>query len=363
MRVLHVVESFSTGVLQVISLICRSVQTIDEFVVLHGRREETPQDLERWFGPRVRLIAWNVERDLVPSSDLRAFRELRGVVRALRPDIIHAHSSKAGALCRLLTLVEGANVAYSPHGYAFLRQDLSRTKQHFYRSLEWLLGHLHHVTVACGTGELVQATSVSRRSMLIPNMIDVGYLGDLKASHRDDGSLVVAMCGSIRPQKNFPLFASVAEHLQGEAFVFKWIGGGRIPAGCTVPSNVAVTGWLDPRGAAAELAASDIFMQTSLWEGLPIAMLEAMALRLPVLATPAAGNLELVIDGVNGFKCGGVADFVDRLRELGSSGELRARLGDNGRRIVDRNHDVALTANRWESLYRSFDRYAQYGGI
>ncbi len=363
MRVLHAVESFSSGVLQSISLICRSVPAIDEFVVLHGNRAETPKDLDRWFSPGVRLIEWHVERELSASADLRAFRELRSVVRDLRPDVIHAHSSKAGALCRLLTLVEKANVVYSPRGYAFLRGDLPRAKQRFYRSLEWLLGQLDHITVACGVGELIQAASVSRRCMLIPNMIDVGPLGALEGRRRHDAVLAVAMCGRIQPQKNFPLFASIAERLQGEPFVFKWIGGGRVPPGCPVPPNVEITGWLERRAALAQLAASDVFLQTSLWEGLPLAMLEAMALRLPVLVLPAVGNSELAIDGVNGFKCGCVDDFVDRLRELRESSDLRARLGEQGRHIVDRNHDATVTATRWESLYRSFARYAQYGGV
>ena len=363
MRVLHAVESFTGGVLQSISLICRSVPAIDEFAVLHGNREETPNDLERWFNPGVRLIKWHVEREVSASGDLRAFRELRSVVRELRPDIIHAHSSKAGALCRLLTLVEDVNVVYSPRGYSFLRGDLSPAKQRFYRSLEWLLGKLDHITVACGAGELIHAASVSRRCVLIPNMIDVGHLGGLDGRRRHAATLAVAMCGRIQPQKNFPLFASIAERLQGEPFVFKWIGGGRVPPGCPVPPNVEITGWLDRRAALAQLASSDVFVQTSLWEGLPLAMLEAMALRLPVLAMPAVGNSELVIDGVNGFKCGCVDDFVDRLRELRDSSDLRARLGERGWHIVDRNHDATVTATRWESLYRSFARYAQYGGV
>jgi len=363
MRVLHAVESFGGGVLESISLICRSVPAIDEFAVLHGNREETPPDLDRWFNPSVRLIKWHVERELSATADLRAFRELRSVVRELRPDILHAHSSKAGALCRLLTFVEKANVVYSPHGYSFLRRDLSRAKQRFYHGLEWLLGQRDHITVACGAGELIQAASVSRRCVLIPNTIDVAYLAGLDGRRRHDATLVVAMCGGIRPQKNFPLFASIAERLQGEPFVFRWIGGGRVPPGCPLPPNVEITGWLDRRAALAQLASSDVYVQTSLWEGLPLAMLEAMALRLPVLVMPAVGNSELVIDGVNGFKCGCVDDFVERLRELQESSDLRARLGERSRHIVDRNHDATLTATRWESLYRSFARYAQYGGI
>jgi glycosyltransferase involved in cell wall biosynthesis len=363
MRVLHAVESFGGGVLQSISLICRSVPAIDEFAVLHGTRDETPKDLDRWFDPGVRLMNWHVERELSAAADLRAFRELRRFVRELRPDIIHAHSSKAGALCRLLTLVEKANVVYSPRGYSFLRGDLSPAKQRFYRSLEWLLGQLDHITVACGAAELIQAAAVSRRCVLIPNMIDVAHLGRLDGRRRDGATLAVAMCGRIQPQKNFPLFASIAERMQDEPFVFKWIGGGRVPPACPVPPNLEITGWLDRRAALAELASSDVFAQTSLWEGLPLAMLEAMALRLPVLVMPAVGNSELVIDGVNGFKCGCVEDFVDRLRELHASSDLRARLGERGRHLVDRNHDPALMATRWESLYRSFARYAQYGGI
>ena len=162
---------------------------------------------------------------------------------------------------------------------------------------------------------------------------------------------------AIRPQKNFPLFAEVASRFSETDAVFTWIGGGD-PPGSHVPANVHVTGWLARNEALAKLAECDVFMQTSLWEGLPLSVLEAMAFALPVLGTPAAGNTELIIDGFNGYVCLSPDDFEHKLRELSRDPELRARCGAAGRDFVFRYHTSDAVSPRWSSVYHSYRRYA-----
>ncbi len=360
-RILHVVEAFSTGILQSISQICNSLNDDFEFSILHGNRKETPQNLQSYFSSEIRLIPWCAKREIDASHEIRTLCELRNAVTEIKPDIIHAHSSKAGALSRLFALHCHLPVIYSPRGYSFLRRDISLPVRTGYRLLEWGLGRLPHITVACGIGELLQAARVSPHVQMIPNMIDTRNIDLLRCTPRMNGErLTVAMSGGIRPQKNFTLFAEIANILRNDEFDFLWIGGGEIPVQQPLPANLKVTGWLDRNDAVKLLAQADVFAQTSLWEGLPIALLEAMALGLPVLSTPGVGNSELVLDGVNGYICEDARDFERRLRALAAVPEDRVRMGQSSRNIVDRNHAVLVNAPRWASLYQAYSRYEKF---
>jgi glycosyltransferase involved in cell wall biosynthesis len=115
-----------------------------------------------------------------------------------------------------------------------------------------------------------------------------------------------------------------------------------------------------PREAVlARVSRAQVFCQTSLWEGLPIALLEAMALGLPVLAWPAVGNRELVVEGETGYTCRTAEEFATRLRALADDPGRRAALGAAGRARIVRQHDAAVVALQWASIYGHYERYEQ----
>jgi glycosyltransferase involved in cell wall biosynthesis len=87
--------------------------------------------------------------------------------------------------------------------------------------------------------------------------------------------------------------------------------------------------------------------------------LEAMALGLPVLAWPAVGNRELVVEGETGYTCRTAEEFATRLRALAADPGRRAALGEAGRVRVGRQHDAAFVAAQWASVYAHYDRYGQ----
>ena len=329
--VLHVVEAFSTGIIQSIRSICRALEGEVSFRILYGRRPETPADVESQYPSSVGFTNWHTaSRAIDPRQDCRAVAELRATVDQLRPDLIHAHSSKAGAFARLAYPSGRVPVLYSPRGYSFLQLDKGLAGRAAFWSLEWLLGRLPHITVGCGTGEYDLARTVARRAVLIPNMIESRDFPAQGDGLRPDpaGPLRVAMAGGIRPQKNFPLFCEVARAFEGRDMRFIWIGDGTIPPGLRVPDTVTITGWLPRTEVLRQMAGCHLYMQTSLWEGLPVALLEGMVLGLAVLACPAVGNTELVIEGANGFLCPDAPSFIARLLQLDNNRIALAALGE-----------------------------------
>jgi glycosyltransferase involved in cell wall biosynthesis len=359
LRVVHVVEPLATGPLQSIARICWGLRERFEFTLIHGQRPDLPAVARESFPPEVQLLPWRVGRAISPRDDWIALRQLKAMLSAARPDVVHAHCSKAGALARLATLSTPFKVVYSPRGYSFLRSDVGTPTRLLYRSLEAALGRVPHLTVACGVGEYAEGLKVARRVELVSNMIDLSDFAALTGPREEGGPMTVVMCGEIRPQKNFSLFREIARLCSRSSMRFVWLGGGMPPPGPPLPDNLEIAGWLPREAVLARLSRAQVFCQTSLWEGLPIALLEAMALGLPVLAWPAVGNRELIVEGETGYTCRTAEEFATRLRALAEDPERRAALGAAGRARIVRQHDAAVIALQWASIYGHYERYGQ----
>ena len=125
-------------------------------------------------------------------------------------------------------------------------------------------------------------------------------------------------------------------------------------AALDISSAVSFTGYLDQDEVAAALAEADMLVLPSFAEGLPVVLMEALASRIPIIATQVAGVAELVRDGETGFLVppGDVESLTDRLNQLLSDPELCRRMGEAGRNAVLAQHDVAVEAAKLLALFR-----------
>ena len=101
------------------------------------------------------------------------------------------------------------------------------------------------------------------------------------------------------------------------------------------------------------LAAADMFVLPSKTEGISNALLEAMSSQIACLATPVGGNLEVLVDGINGLlvPVGDVNAWANKLLEVGMDHELRERLGRSARNRILQNYDFKVVGRRYEDLY------------
>ncbi|OUO46649.1 glycosyl transferase [Olsenella sp. An285] len=350
----------------VVSLANRLVESYDVYLA-YAVRPQTPEDYRDFFDSRVRLIeVRDLVRQISPRHDLRALLELVRIGGEVRPDVIHLHSSKAGVLGRLAYWRAGVPLFYTPHGYSFLMKQAGAPKRALYRLMELVMARVRCTTIACSKGELDEALSLSKRALLVNNGIDPEEidacleraLGEKNLEPRERDAYTVFTIGRICDQKNPELFNRIALSLPDLRFL--WIGDGELRDALTA-SNIEVTGWLGRQEVLALASQADCFLLPSLWEGLPISLLEAMYLGKPCVVSDVIGNRDVIRDGENGFVCGTLEQFVRAIREAARA-EVAAPLREAALRDIRDTYNVEAMARSYESIYEQALRGASECG-
>jgi glycosyltransferase involved in cell wall biosynthesis len=160
----------------------------------------------------------------------------------------------------------------------------------------------------------------------VRNGITINEVQKYSIAH-NNSTLTIGIVGRITAARNPELFNTIA--LQNPQFNFVWIGDGELKSALSA-TNISVTGWfLNQKEVLQELNKIDVYIQTSLWEGLPIAVLEAMAMQKPVVATNIVGNKDIVVPNETGFLFDTILEVNEYLAILQDE-NTRAVLGKNG---------------------------------
>ena len=201
------------------------------------------------------------------------------------------------------------------------------------------------------------------RHTVIPNGVEPVGIEDAQRMRRtmrmslgiSDDALVVATLSRFDYQKNMQEAYAVAKAFPSA--VFLWAGHGEDSAGLEITAqaegvnNVRFLGALDdPVGV---LAASDIYLSTSRWEGLPLAVLEAMASGLAVVASDVTGHREVVGESGSGllYPSGSPELAVEALKQLSNDPALLRKLGDRARDIQQGRYSAVQMAARVTAIY------------
>jgi glycosyltransferase involved in cell wall biosynthesis len=317
MRVLLVTEASGSGTLGVVTALAAGMSEAGHDVTLaYGERPETPAELR--VPDAVRLVALPWTRR-TPRVQVAAARALRALAARLRPDVIHLHSSFAGALGSFC--LYGAPLVYTPHGYAFGRSSDSRAARAVYRIAERVIAR------RCTVAAVSEAEAALARHVLGAPRVGVVRNGipDLDApvgTAEPDGALVVGS-GRVGPARRPAESARILAAVRDVADV-RWIGDA--PGGEAAPLHAAgipVTGWLAHEDALAELGRATVLLHYSAWDGAPLAVLEAIARDVVVVASDIPPNRELL--GAEQV-CADEAAAVALIRAVLGDAELRERL-------------------------------------
>jgi glycosyltransferase involved in cell wall biosynthesis len=277
--VLHVVESFGGGVA----------------TALHQYTLATPQlthhllktEREGDFIDSGETASFAKVRDM-PTGWYGAIRSIRKTVKELKPDIIHAHSSFAGFYVRLgLRASRKRPIIYTPHGYASERADISSKTAIAFRFVERVLSLNTSKYAACSPRE----ASLSRfggsleKVVYVPNVAHLAQTSDRSnVTSGDRQAFRVVATGRLTPARDPDFFREVALIVRktNPEIEFVWVGGGeKMYESALNEAGVRVTGWLPRNEAIAAFAAADVHVHPAAWDGFPMVLLEANALRIP----------------------------------------------------------------------------------
>ncbi len=357
MKILHITESLGAGVGHFLVLATRGqVAACHEVVLAHSIRTDTPVDqLDAQFSFLTKRIVVPMVTPVSLVQYALGVLQLMRLIRQEQPDAIHLHSSKAGVLGRVAAWLAGshARVFYSPHGFAFLRQDVSRCKQKLFLVFEQMAAKLGGTLVACSRSEAELAIEKVHhpRVRLVENATD---FNDLQTSSGSSDSCVnVLNAGRICYQKAPWRFKAVAHACADLSARFVWLGEGNL-AHMLQPEftpSLQLTGWLTRSEVAQQLAQADVFLMPSLWEGMPLALIEAQAAGVPAVVSNVVGCRDVVQDGITGFVCDTDDDLCARTRQLIEDASLRKRMGDNAAQIARTRFSVARMSDELLQLY------------
>ncbi len=308
-----------------------------------------------------------VARDVRFLADLRALLQLTSIVRRLRPSIIHAHSSKAGALGRVAGWLTRTPCVYTPNAFAFL--GAVGIRRVLYLGVEKLLVPLTARLIAVGRSEYRRAIDdvgyAIDRVTVVSNAVDVpdepAGLTWMKRSRP-----LVLMVGRLSAQKNPEMFVRAAQVIRRSVPTaeFLIVGSGyheweaeiirRLIIDLELEKNLCVAPWMSRSQVADTMRQAAVVVVPSRYDGMPFAALEAMSLGRPLVGTRVDGVKDVVIHGETGFlvEVGEFEEMADRIRQLICDPELNARLGVAGKAWVMRHADIRQNVRAIADVYR-----------
>jgi glycosyltransferase involved in cell wall biosynthesis len=303
-------------------------------------------------------------RPLDARKDSRAFLEVRAALKALQPNLVATHSSKAGWIGRAAARSLGMPVVFTAHGWAFT-DGVPAVKRTVYWLAERLAGPLASrvITVSEHDRELAIRLRVLPAHKVVTVHNGMPDVPSLPLAQPSCENVRMTMVARFQEQKDHALLLTALSGLRDRPWQLELIGDG--PLQPAVEEQARRLG-LDRqvqflgvrRDVAERLARSQLFVLATRWEGFPYTTLEAMRAGLPVIASDVGGVREAVAHGETGFLVprGDVEALRRRLSELLAAPELRRRLGAAGRRSFETTFTFERMIDKTAAVYQAVAR-------
>jgi glycosyltransferase involved in cell wall biosynthesis len=365
MKVLHLISSGGMyGAESVVATLASNLQNRGEDTIVgvfdnaHRPKNDASDRIEK-AGVKVIRIPCSGRAD---GLTVRAIRKL---IRTEQIDILHSHGYKADIYGYLATRRLRIPIIATRHNQRGLRHTLAIR---LYEFLDILFLRRFNAVAAVSdliAEELLRAGVAPRKVTVIGNGIDVsrfvGASPTLSEELNKEQRLLIGTAGRLIPQKGIEYFLMAASEVLKTfpTLLFGIVGEGphrpaleRSMKDLGIERNVVFTG---PRSDMPNIYASfDVFVLPSLEEGMPMTVLEALASGLPVIATKVGAVEKLVFPNQTGIlvQPGEAAGLAAALISLIGNPELRVRLGQNGRSLVQNEHSSSVMSQRYLRLYQ-----------
>ncbi len=318
----------------------------------------------------------NLLRPISPLKDLSAFWQIVKKLHDIKPDIVHTHSSKAGILGRLAAVLlnkkmgaksQKIKIAHTVHGFAFY-DGQNPLKRRFYIFLERLLAKYTDALIFVSKCDMQQALRLKIGQTQKHHLIRAGIEivtresfspQDKEAKLKELGlepDAQIILCGAnLKPQKN-PLDTVRAAKIvcqKNPKSVFLYLGEGELKAKTlelvkelNLQKNFILTG--RRQDCSCLLYCARVYALSSLWEGLPMAVVEALAMQTPCACYNVGGISEVIKDGQNGYLAprGDYESLAQAILDI-----LDGKLAFNAQAVGLEEFDIKNMLKRQTELY------------
>jgi glycosyltransferase involved in cell wall biosynthesis len=324
-------------------------------------------------------------RELNPFKDYKAYFKIRELIRAFRPDIVHTHAAKAGAVGRLAALHEGVPViVHTFHGHVF-HSYFNPLKTRIFLGIERYLGHRSTAIVTLSDiqrQELAHEFRVADHSKfeVIPLGFDLARFVENKDEKRKafrekyniaDDEIVISIVGRLVPVKNHTMFLKAlkmvsdktnkkiraliigdGEERQNVENLATELGLKFNNADQRERNILTFTSWI--KDIDVSNAGSDIIALTSFNEGTPVSLIEAQASGKPIVSTRVGGIADIVKEGETALLCDSddAETMAAHLLHLTDHDDLRRSMTGKGTEHVMQKFSHLRLAHDMAALYR-----------
>lgn len=326
-----------------------------------------------------------MKREISPVSDYHAFQHIKSLIREFRPDIVHTHASKAGALGRHAAIsMKVPAIVHTFHGHIFDAY-FNQVKTSFYKSVERYMAQKSSAIVAISEAQKSDLTQKYRicpeeKVTVIPLGFDLNRFRENMAEKRllfrkrykiTDDEIAIGIIGRLVPIKNHSMFLDALQIVQARtkkkirAFI---VGDGESReiikqkaidlgihfvngVGDYKPAPLTFTSWITEMDYVN--AGLDIVALTSLNEGTPVSLIEAQAAGTPVVSTRVGGIENVVAEGKTALLAnrGDLEGFASGLLRLVENDMLRREFSLNGWEQVGEKFHYTRLVKDMEVLY------------
>lgn len=330
-------------------------------------------DLEATILPELR-------RDLSFLSDIRAYYKIKKIIEDYKPDIVHTHASKAGALGRLAAHRCGVKtIIHTYHGHVF-HSYFGKIKTTFYKLVERYLAKKTTGIIAISESqkyELADIFKIASRDKIdvIPLGLDLSAFAEksdesrLKARTKlalASDEVAIGIIGRLAPIKDHHFFLDAVElvlsktKMKIRVFI---VGDGTEKFSIQervneindkYPGAIKMTSWI--RDMAPIYHALDLVCLSSKNEGTPVSLIEAQAAGLPVLSNDVGGVRDIVKNGHSGYIVpkNNLQAYSEKLLELIKSSELRTQMGGYHKEEILKRYQYQRLVDDIRQYYNKF---------
>lgn len=370
MKLLFITQSTMGGTLEYFKLLIpRLVEKEVEITVVCPSDGPMKTELE---GLGIKVCIIEMVREISLAKDIPAIYHLVRYIKSNSFDLIHAHSSKAGAIGRISAFLCKIPCVYTPHGWAF-NMDVGKLHKMIYVFIEKLLAKLCCRIIAVSEFEknIALKYSIARKDKinLIFNGIDVkrfAFMPQKKVFIKNqlgigDEVNIIGMAGRLAPAKDPVSFVKAAKIIisSGYPAFFILAGDGELRAEVEqeilklgLSGRFFITGWVE--NVHDYINIFDIGVLTSRWEGFGLVLAEYMANGVAVVASDAGGIPDVVLKGETGTLVtpGDISGFAKAIIDLLNSDGLRKKYIKAGLERVSSQFNIERVVRQHQELYR-----------